>query len=62
VYNLINFCWVRFIKIFDGFNLEVAQYFSQTFDGVKAKIVDLQLEVTEDSIAEAMGFPQEGDR
>jgi hypothetical protein len=58
--DLMDFGWVRFIKLFEGFNLEVAQAFSQTFDGAKAKIGDLQLEVTEDSIAEATGFPQEG--
>jgi hypothetical protein len=35
---------------------------SQTFDGAKAKIGYLQLEVTEGSIAEATRFPQEGAR
>jgi hypothetical protein len=40
----------------------VAQAFAQTFDGTRAKIGDLQLEVTEGSIAEATGLPQEGAR
>jgi hypothetical protein len=51
--DLVAYGWVRFIKLFEGFNLEVAQAFSQTFDGAKAKIGDLQLEVIEDSIEEA---------
>jgi hypothetical protein len=60
--DLVAFGWVKFIQSFEGFNLEVAQDFSQTFDGTKAKIGDLQLEVSEDSIAEATGLSQEGDR
>ena len=55
------FGWVRFIQLFEGFNLEVAQDFSQTFDGTKAKIGYLQLEVTEDSIEKAIGLSQQGD-
>jgi hypothetical protein len=51
--DLMAFGWVGFIKLFKDFNLEVAQDFSQKFDGAKAKIRDLQMEVTEDSIVEA---------
>jgi hypothetical protein len=40
----------------------VAQAFAQTFDGTRDKIGDLQLEVTEGSIAEATGLSQEGAR
>jgi hypothetical protein len=60
--DLMAFGWVGFIKLFEGFNLEFDQAFSQTFDCAKPKIGDLQLEVTEDSIAEATGFPQGGAR
>jgi hypothetical protein len=56
----VAYGWDRFIKLFEGFNVEVSQAFAQTFDGAKSKIGDLQLEVTEDFIAEAMGFPQKG--
>lgn len=51
-----------FIKRIEGFNLKLAQAFTQSFDGTRAKIGDLQLKVTEGSIAEATGLPQEGDR
>jgi hypothetical protein len=40
----------------------VAQDFAQNFDGIRDNIGDLQLEVTEGSIAEATGLSQEGDR
>jgi hypothetical protein len=60
--NLVAYGWDRFIKLFEGFNLKFSQAFAQTFDGGKAKIGDLQLEVTEDYIAEATRFPQEGAR
>jgi hypothetical protein len=56
------FGWVKFVQSFEGFNMEVAQDFSKTFDGARAKIGDLQLQVNEESIAEAIGLSQEGDR
>jgi hypothetical protein len=59
---LVAYGWDRFIRLLEVFNLKVAQAFSQTFDGTKAKIGDLQMEVTEDFIAEAMGLPQKGAR
>jgi hypothetical protein len=40
----------------------VDQAFTQTFDGTRDKIGDLQLEVTKGLIAEATGLPQEGHR
>jgi hypothetical protein len=60
--DLVHFGWVKFIQYFEGFNLEVAQAFAKTFDGAKAKVGDMQLQVNEESIAEAMGLSQEGDR
>jgi hypothetical protein len=60
--DLTVFGWVKFIQSFEGFNLEVAQDFAQTFDGTRAKIGDLQLQVSEESIAEATGLSREGDR
>jgi hypothetical protein len=40
--------WDVFLKKFEGYNLQVAKSFAQTFDGFKAKIGDIQLELTED--------------
>jgi hypothetical protein len=39
--------WLVFIQKFEGFNLAVAQQFSLTFDGCKAKDGDIQLELNE---------------
>jgi hypothetical protein len=59
--DLTIFRWFKFIQSFEGFNLEDSQDFAQTFDGTRAKIGDLQLEVNDDSIAEAMRLSREGD-
>jgi hypothetical protein len=39
--DIAVFGWVKFIHSFEGFNLEVAEDFSQTLDGNRAKISDL---------------------
>jgi hypothetical protein len=54
--------WLGFIQSFNGFNLEVARAFSRTFDGTKAKIGDVQIQVTEEFIAKATSLPQKGDK
>ena len=41
-----NGCLV-FIQKFEGFNLAAAQQFSLTFDGCRAKVGDIQLELNE---------------
>jgi hypothetical protein len=60
--DLVQSSWVKFIQSFEGFNLEVAQAFAKTFDGTRAKIGDIQLQVNEESITEATSLSQEGDR
>jgi hypothetical protein len=37
--------WLFFIQKFKGFNLAVTQQFSLTFDGCRAKVGDIQLEL-----------------
>jgi len=46
----------------EGYNLEVAQAFAQSFDGSKANIEDLQLEFTEGSIGQVTRLSKEGDQ
>jgi len=41
VEDIVAYGWDGFIRRFDGFNLVVAQAFSKTFDGTRAKIRDL---------------------
>jgi hypothetical protein len=60
--DLVQFSWIKFIQYFEGFNLEVAHDFAKTFDGTKAKIGYIQLQVSEESIAEETGLSHEGDR
>jgi hypothetical protein len=47
---------------FDGFNISVARQFALSFDGCRAKIGDLQLEVTEHSLNLATGLPVKGEK
>jgi hypothetical protein len=54
--------WDVFLKIFEGYNLQVAQAFAQTFDGCREKIGDTQLELIEGFVSEAIGLPSTGEK
>jgi hypothetical protein len=54
--------WDMFIKKFQGYNLRVAKEFSLTFDGCRAKVGDIQLEITEEFLSEATGLPLTGQK
>jgi hypothetical protein len=54
--------WLTFVQRFEGFNLFVAQQFSLTFDGCRAKIGDIQLEISEEFISSATGLAATGQR
>jgi hypothetical protein len=54
--------WLTFVQRFEGFNLFVAQQFALTFDGCRAKVGDIQLEIDEGFISSATGLPATGQR
>jgi hypothetical protein len=60
--DLEEFGWLSFIRKFDGFNMIVARQFALSFDGGRAKVGDLQLEITEQSISSATGLPVIGEK
>jgi hypothetical protein len=60
--DLEEFGWLSFIRNFDGFNISIARKFALSFDGCRAKIGDLQLEVTEHSLSLATGLPDKGEK
>jgi hypothetical protein len=60
--DLEEFGWLSFIRKFDGFNMVVARQFALSFDGGRAKVGDLQLEITEQSISLATGLPVNGEK
>jgi len=62
IYDLKAHGWDIFLMKFEGYNLVVAQAFAQTFDGFRAKVGDVQLEVTKYFMAQAIGLPQEGEK
>jgi hypothetical protein len=55
--DLEEFGWLSFIRKFYGFNIPVARQFALSFDGCRAKIGDLQIEVTEHSLSLETGLP-----
>jgi hypothetical protein len=52
--------WLTFIQRFEGLNLFVSQQFSLTFDGCRAKVGDIQLEISEEFISSAIGLATTG--
>jgi hypothetical protein len=60
--DLEEFGWLSFIRKFDGFNMIIARQFALSFDGGRAKVGDLQLEITEQSISSATGLPVIGEK
>jgi hypothetical protein len=54
--------WLTFVQRFEGFNLAVARQFAMTFDGCRAKVGDIQLEIDENFISSATGLPATGHR
>jgi hypothetical protein len=60
--DLENNGWLVFIQRFEGFNLSVAQQFTLTFNGCRAKVGDIQLELNEEFLSLATGLPATGQR
>jgi hypothetical protein len=54
--------WLTFVQRFEGFNLVVAQQFTLNFDGCRAKVGDIQLEINEEFISSATGLSSTGQR
>jgi hypothetical protein len=60
--DLEEFGWLPFIRKFDGFNISVARQFALSFDGCRAKVGDVQLEITEQSLSLATNLPVKGQK
>jgi hypothetical protein len=60
--DLEDFGWIPFIRKFDGYDITVSRQFSLSFDGYRAKVGDVHLEVTEQSLSSAIGLPVEGQK
>ena len=54
--------WVVFLEKFQGYNLQAAHEFALKFDGCRAKVGDIQLEITEEFLSEAIGLPLSGQK
>jgi hypothetical protein len=54
--------WLAFIRKFDGYNFTVARQFALSFDGCRAKVGDVQLEVTEEFLSLATSLPVKGQK
>jgi hypothetical protein len=60
--DLEEFGWLPFIRKFDGYNLTVARQFALSFDGCRAKVGDVQLEITEQFLSLATSLPVKGQK
>jgi hypothetical protein len=60
--DLEEFGWLPFIQKFDGFNPCVARKFTLTFDGCRAKVRDVQLQIDEKFLSLYTGLPTTGQR
>jgi hypothetical protein len=60
--DLEEFGWLPFIRKFDGFNISVAGQFALSFDGCQAKVGDVQLEITEQSLSLETNLPVKGQK
>jgi hypothetical protein len=60
--DLEEFGWLAFIRKFDGYNITVAQQFALSLDGCRAKVGDVQLEITEQFLSSATSLPVEGQK
>jgi hypothetical protein len=60
--DLEKFGWLPFIIKFDGYNPSVARQFALTFDGCRAKVGDVQLEINEQFLSSATSLPATGQK
>jgi hypothetical protein len=60
--DLEEFGWLPFTRKFDGHNLTVARKFSLSFDGCRAKVGDVQLEIIEQFLCLATNLPVMGQK
>ena len=51
--DLEKFGWLPFIRKFDGYNPIMARQFALSFDGCRAKVGDVQLEINEQFLSSA---------
>jgi hypothetical protein len=54
--------WEPFLKKFDGYNDAITLHFAMHFEGGTAKVGELEFEVTEEFIVEAIQLPTIGQR
>jgi len=60
--DLEKYGWLQFIRKFDGYNLAVARQFALSFDGCRAKIGDVQLEISEQFLSSVTSLPVTGQK
>ena len=60
--DLEQYGWLAFIRKFDGYDLTVARQFALSFDGCRAKVGDVQLEITEEFLRLATSLPAKGQK
>jgi hypothetical protein len=60
--DLMSLSWDVVIRKFQGYNSQMDKDFSLTFDGCRAKVGDIQLDITKKFLSEATGLPLIGQK
>jgi hypothetical protein len=60
--DLEKYGWIQFIRKFDGYNLAVARQFALSFDGGRAKVGDVQIEINEQFLSLVTSLPDTGQK
>jgi hypothetical protein len=60
--GLEKFGWLPFIRKFNGYNPSMDRKFALTFDGCRAKVGDVQLEINERFLSSATSLPATGQK
>jgi hypothetical protein len=58
--DLADSGWLTFVKCFEGFNLCITRQFAMTFNGCRAKVGDIQLNIDEYFINSSTRLPTSG--
>ena len=54
--------WVSFLEKFHGYNDRVAKEFAETYDGMMARLGEIEIQVTKSIIVEATDLLMEGEK
>ena len=58
---MVKVGWLGFLQKFSSFNLVVSRAFATSFDGMKAQVGDIVLQLTKQFLSQTIGLPMVGE-